>query len=245
MSGFRRVAEDARTPAAAQNSVQALLSWEAAKLGADAASREKASACHTALWLVRGMVFMQVRARTGGGGGRRGCGCDCFTPSRVPPAASLVPRGRRSRRSPPAQVFMERIASDPVLLPPACARKAYDEELGPFHGAVVGWCWAPSVALGPSIARQPPELLVVAPPSASPCPTLSGVFLSRIAHVALRLVPSDRTSLWGRFGYTDETGATSTAEQEAVVTYELRECAALMRPVLAHLQAYLATEDIR
>ena len=29
---------------------------------------------------------------------------------------------------------MERISTDPTLMPAACARRAYDEELGPFHG---------------------------------------------------------------------------------------------------------------
>lgn len=59
-NALRRVVEDASTPPDVLGSVEALLTWESAKLGPDAARRERASACHTALWLVRGLVFMAV-----------------------------------------------------------------------------------------------------------------------------------------------------------------------------------------
>lgn len=117
-------------------------------------------------------------------------------------------------------------------------------------------CVSPSAQRTYALAlrHRAPSLCATAASAALPYPhppthPTAGVFLSRIAQLALRLVPSERSSLWGRFGYTTSDDgsarALSAAEQDAVVTYELRECAALMRPVLAHLQVFMAREGIR
>ena len=63
--------------------------------------------------------------------------------------------------------------------------------------------------------------------------------------MAMRFTPRDRRSLWANFGYISTAlEGELDPQHDAAVSHELRECAARMRPVLTHLNAFMEREGL-
>jgi hypothetical protein len=151
---------------------------------------------------------------------------------------------------------MESMSSDRSVLPPVCARKAYEAKLAPFHGEAQQACDGTHPTVSCPWLTSPL-------PSSPPIPPLPGFFVTRISRTALRYAPRDRSAVYKLFGYMAADGSpmlgigssrsllgsSSSSSSSAVessyedidnaVCAELEECVKLMTPVLSHLNSFL------